>query len=51
MKIPLKLRHDIPLLVSNGTVIWIAGLRIAADARVTAETKDVTAAQILECRP
>jgi tRNA(Ile)-lysidine synthase len=48
MKIPLKLRRQIPLFLSNDTVFWIAGLRIAEHARVTAETKDVTAVEILE---
>jgi tRNA(Ile)-lysidine synthase len=51
MKIPLKQRQQIPLLESNDRVFWIAGLRIAADVRVTAETSDVTAAEILECCP
>jgi tRNA(Ile)-lysidine synthase len=48
MKIPLKLRRHIPLLVSNDTIFWIGGLRIAEQARITAETKDVTAVEILE---
>jgi len=51
MKIPLKLRRNIPMLVSNGTVIWIAGLRIAANARVTTASRAVTTAEILESCP
>ncbi len=51
MKIPPKIRHDIPLLTSNGKILWIAGLRVAAHARITADTKDVIAAEILVYEP
>jgi tRNA(Ile)-lysidine synthase len=48
MKIPPQDRRTIPLIVCNGRILWIAGLRTAADARLTAGTKAVIAAEVLE---
>lgn len=51
MKIPRQTRRNIPILVSNGRILWIAGLRVAADASLTPCTKAVMTAEVLEHKP
>ena len=40
-KIPVDQRHQIPLVVSADTIVWVVGHRISHDVRVTGETKRV----------
>ncbi len=40
-KIPEPLRDEIPLLLSNCTILWVIGLRTAQPAAVTEQTRDV----------
>ncbi len=40
-KIPRALRMEIPLLVSRGEIIWIAGIGVAEEAKVTGQTDKV----------
>ena len=46
-KVPLKERRSIPILVSRGRIVWVAGLRTGAQARVTASTGVVLRVEIL----
>jgi len=50
-KIPAQQRRRIPLLVSSGKIIWVAGLRMGEDARVTAESCAVVRVEIPEITP
>lgn len=38
-KIPRWLRPHLPLLVSGNRIVWVAGLRVAADAQLTAASR------------
>jgi tRNA(Ile)-lysidine synthase len=40
-KIPLVQKRDIPILESDGSVVWICGLRLDDRFRITPETKSV----------
>ena len=40
-KIPADQRHQIPLVLSADTIVWVVGYRIGHDVRVTGETKRV----------
>ncbi len=51
IKIPPRDRRAIPLIVSKDRIIWIAGLRTAADARLTVGTEAAIAAEVLEHQP
>jgi tRNA(Ile)-lysidine synthase len=46
-KIPCLLRNNIPLLVDERSVIWIAGERISDRVRVTERTKKVLKAEMV----
>ncbi len=46
-KVPVYLRDRIPLLVSGGRIIWVAGHRIDEAAKVTATTKKVLWVRLL----
>jgi len=50
-KIPAQERRRIPLLLSSGKIIWVAGLRMGEDARVTAESCAVVRVEIPEITP
>ena len=41
LKIPLHLKHHIPLVISGGEIVWVAGCRIADPFKVTVTTKKV----------
>jgi tRNA(Ile)-lysidine synthase len=48
MKIPLSIRRKVPLVASNGTIIWIAGFRLAEQARVRVGTRNVVLAETID---
>ncbi len=48
MKIPLQTRRNIPLIVAGNNILWIAGLRLAEEARLTASAVKVIAAELIE---
>jgi tRNA(Ile)-lysidine synthase len=50
-KVPVNLRRRIPLLISGGDVVWVAGVRMGAKARVMAETESVVRVEILDFTP
>ena len=50
-KIPPHLRSRIPLLVSEGEIIWVPGVRMGERARITAATGAVLRVEILEITP
>jgi tRNA(Ile)-lysidine synthase len=50
-KIPLKERRRIPLLLSCGRILWISGVRMADEARVTAADRAVLRVEILDITP
>lgn len=49
-KVPLPLRRTIPLVFSDGELIWICGHRVGECARVTAETARVARAEVRQRR-
>jgi tRNA(Ile)-lysidine synthase len=40
-KVPRHLRDDLPVLTSNGKIVWLVGQRISDQFKVTKNTKDV----------
>jgi tRNA(Ile)-lysidine synthase len=48
MKIPLQTRRNIPLVVAGNKILWIAGLRLAEEARLTASEGAVIVAGLIE---
>ncbi|MDJ0780394.1 MAG: tRNA lysidine(34) synthetase TilS [Desulfosarcinaceae bacterium] len=38
-KIPISMRHRHPVLISGGRIVWLVGVRMAADARIRADTR------------
>ena len=40
-KIPMKYRERWPLLVSRNQILWVPGVRLSHEARITLETKSV----------
>ena len=40
-KVPEPLRDEVPLLLSNSTILWVVGLRTAQSAAVTGQTVEV----------
>lgn len=47
-KIPLKKRDDIPIILDNRNIIWVVGLRISEEYKITSETKRVLAIKYYE---
>lgn len=47
-KIPAAKRDQIPILAANSRVLWIAGVRMAEDCKITADTKLVLSVQTEE---
>ncbi|HJV34019.1 MAG TPA: tRNA lysidine(34) synthetase TilS [Geomonas sp.] len=47
-KVPPAERRRIPLLESGGRIVWVAGLRVAEEARVTDTANEVLWAEILD---
>jgi tRNA(Ile)-lysidine synthase len=50
-KIPLNERRGIPLLVSAGRILWVLGVRMGDEARVTAAAGAVLRVEILDITP
>jgi tRNA(Ile)-lysidine synthase len=50
-KVPLEDRRRIPLLISGNRILWVAGVRMAEEARVTAASEGVLRVEILEFTP
>ena len=50
-KIPPSMRSRIPLLVSEGEIIWVPGVRMGEKARITAATGAVLRVEILDITP
>ncbi|QWV95029.1 tRNA lysidine(34) synthetase TilS [Geomonas oryzisoli] len=50
-KLPLHERGRVPLVFSNGEIVWVAGMRIGERARVTSKTGAVLRVEILEITP
>jgi tRNA(Ile)-lysidine synthase len=50
-KIPLKERRNMPLLECNGRILWVAGLRMAEQGRLTAATGAALRVEILDITP
>jgi tRNA(Ile)-lysidine synthase len=50
-KIALDERRRIPLLISGGRIVWIAGVRVGAEARVKPATDAVVRLEILDFTP
>jgi tRNA(Ile)-lysidine synthase len=48
MKIPVRARRRIPLVFCNEKLIWVCGVRVAANARISADTETVASADIIE---
>lgn len=40
-KIPYEQRNSIPLVVANGQIVWIAGIALSDDAKITSETNKI----------
>jgi tRNA(Ile)-lysidine synthase len=40
-KVPLLQKHRIPILESNGEIVWVCGKRLDERFKVTAETRNV----------
>ena len=45
-KIPAANRNQIPILAENSRVLWIAGVRMAEDCKITSDTKLVLSVQV-----
>jgi len=45
-KIPKNMRADIPVLLSNGKIIWVVGHRIDETVKVTSTTRNVLKAEL-----
>lgn len=45
-KVPREMRRNIPLVFSNGELIWVCGYRVAEGGRVTADTVRVARAEV-----
>jgi tRNA(Ile)-lysidine synthase len=50
-KVPMERRHRLPLLFSAGRLIWVCGLRVSAETRITEHTTRVIRAEILDFTP
>ncbi len=50
-KIPRWLRPHIPLVLSDGQIIWVMGLRLAEPVKVTPTTKEVLSLKVLPTNP
>lgn len=50
-KVPLAARRRVPLLFSGERLIWVCGLRISAETRLTERTGRVIRAEILDFTP
>lgn len=50
-KLPLKERRNIPLLECNGRILWVVGLRMAEQGRLTAATGAALRVEILDITP
>jgi len=50
-KIPPIERSRIPLLLSSGRIIWVCGLRVGDEARITGDPGLVLSAEILDISP
>ncbi len=48
MKIPAQKRRNIPLIIAADKILWVAGLRLAEEARLTTSAESVIAAEIIE---
>lgn len=51
MKIPLKMRREAPVILSNEKIIWVCGVKVAATPRISADTGTVVRVDILELKP
>jgi tRNA(Ile)-lysidine synthase len=51
MKIPAKARRQIPFIFCGEKLVWICGVRVAAGARIAADTENLASADILEFTP
>lgn len=47
-KIPLHTKHSVPIVVGNGEIIWVCGLRISEKFKVTKRTRRVLKGEIME---
>lgn len=50
-KLPPHERSRVPLILSGGEIVWVAGVRVGEKGRVTAATGAVLRAEILEITP
>jgi tRNA(Ile)-lysidine synthase len=50
-KLPLKERRNIPLLECKGQILWVVGLRMAEQGRLTAATGAALRVEILDITP
>lgn len=50
-KLPLHERSRVPLVLSEGEIVWVAGVRVAEKGRVTAATGAVLQVEILDITP
>lgn len=50
-KLPLHERSRVPLVFSEGEIIWVAGVRVGEKGRVTSATGAVLRVEILEITP
>ena len=50
-KVPPEARRRTPLLFSGGRLIWVCGLRVSAESRITGLTGRVVRAEILDFTP
>jgi len=46
--IPANQRHNVPLLVSGNEIVWIAGLMVSDDFKVSGDTKEVLSVSLCE---
>ncbi|NQT29666.1 MAG: tRNA lysidine(34) synthetase TilS [Candidatus Saganbacteria bacterium] len=46
-KVPLKLRDSIPIIESDGKIVWVAGYRLNDRAKVTKKTKKIVKLELL----
>ena len=47
-KVPRRKRNEIPVIESDGQIIWVGGMRIDDRYKVTKETKEVLILEIMK---
>ena len=48
MKLPKKIREEVPIVVSENGIVWVAGIRGSENFKVTKSTKSIVKLKIEE---